>query len=150
MMEYALINLSTNEIVEQRTFSEQPPDISHKGVRWLPITITRPPCDIDTQVEENPVITVTSDQVTIVYTVRSLTQEQIRQKLYDQIDNQLFGKNIFTGQCLLLMYNEFRQSQNKSVLSKHNFINMILDTVYFAPDTQENLVEYDSSGNPIE
>ena len=148
-MQYALINITTNEIIEQRTFGEQPPDISHKGVRWLPIVVTRPPCNTDTQIEEGPVITVTSDLVTMVYTVRSLTQEQIRQKLYDQLDNQLFGKNIFTGQCLLLMYNEFRQSQNQSALSKNDFINMILDTVYFAPDSEANFIEYDKSGNPI-
>lgn len=148
-MQYALINITTNEIVEQRTFGEQPPDISHKGVRWLPIVVIRPPCNIDTQIEEGPVITVTSDQVLVVYTVRSLTQEQIRQKLFTQLDNQLFGKDIFTGQCLLFVYNDNRQSQNKSTLSKTDFINMILDTVYFAPDSEANFIEYDKSGNPI-
>lgn len=149
-MEYALINLVNNEILEKRSFSEQPPDISQKGVRWLPIITTRPPCDTDSQVEEGPFITVTSDQVTIVYTIRTLTQEQLKQKLYERIDSQLFGKDIFIGQFLLLVYNEFRQSQNKLTLSKNEFINMILETKYFALDTEENLIEYDKSGNPIE
>jgi len=149
-MEYALINLITNEIIEKRIFDETPADVSHKGIRWLPITVTRPACSNDFQIEEGPVTTITDECITIVYTVRSLTKEELRKKLYDEINNQLFGSNVFVGPCLLMMYNEFRQTQNQSKLSQTDFINLILDTQYFSSDTEENLIEYDKSGNPIE
>lgn len=149
-MEYALINLSNNELIERKVFDEIPSDISHKGVRWLPIIVTRPACNIDLQIEEGPTVTITESSVNIDYNVRTLTQQEIRQKLYDQITQELFGKNISVGQCLLLIYNEQRQVQNKSNLSQNDFVNLILDTYYFVPETEENLIQYDKSGNPIQ
>ena len=148
-MEYALINLTTNEILEQRTFDEIPADISHKGIRWLPIVVRRPTCNIDSQIEEGPSITIVNETVEIVYTVKNLTQTELRQRLYDKINQQLFGKDVYVGQTLLLIYNELRQSQNQSKISSNDLINLILDTEYFASDTEENLTEYDKSGNPI-
>lgn len=148
-MEYALIDLNTNEILERKVFDETPGDISHKGIKWLPIKVTRPPCNIDSQIEEGPTIIISNESVNVVYTVKNLTQEEIRQKLYNQITQELFGKNISVGQCLLLIYNEQRQSQNKSKLSQNDFINLILDTHHFISETEENLIEYDKSGNPI-
>lgn len=76
MSEYALIEIATNTIREYRDFAEAPPDVTRKGVRWLPVAVTDP-AQTATQVKEGPVITVEAKQVTRVWTVREKTSGEI-------------------------------------------------------------------------
>lgn len=149
-MEYALINLSNNEIVETRFFDSEPVDVSHKGIKWLPLVVDRPGCNLDFQIEEPPVTTVKEDCVEVIYSVRNLTKEELREKLYNQINEQLFGVNIFTGVCLLSVFNQLQEFKGENKISQTDFIDLILDLHFFAVDTKENLIQYDKLGNPIE
>lgn len=76
MAEYALIEIATNAIREFREFAEAPPDVTRKGVKWLPVAVTDP-APTATQVKEGPVITVEAKQVTRVWTVREKTSDEI-------------------------------------------------------------------------
>lgn len=148
-MEYALININSNEILEKRSFEEIPPDISHKGIRWLPINVTRPGCDLNNQVEEGPITTITNDSVEIVYTVKTLSAEELRQKRFNEINQELFGTNISIGTCLLMTFNEIRKIRNLPELTPAEFINLVLAEKLFPTETEENFIEYDKDGNPI-
>ena len=76
MAEYALIEIATNAIREFREFAETPPDVTRKGVKWLPVVVTFPPAT-DTQVREGPITTVEAERVTRVWTVRDKTAAEI-------------------------------------------------------------------------
>lgn len=148
-MEYALIEISSNKILEKRFFEEIPLDVLHKGIKWLPINITRQSCDLNSQIEELPITTITNNSVEIVYPIKNLSFEEIRAKKFNEINNQFFGANIFFGIVLLNIYNEFRKNQNLSELNSKDFINLILDKNFFLNDTEENFIEYDKQFNKI-
>jgi len=147
-MEYALIDLANNSIVERKSFDNPPADVSHKGIKWLPVTVIRPGCDLNFQIEQGPVITVTEHNVTIVYTVRNLTEEEYKQKRYNDINQNLFSANHYAGIGMLLIVNQWRASQNLSTLSQQEFVNSIMESMS-PPETEENFIEYDKNGNPI-
>lgn len=137
MMEYALINLSSNEMLERRQFEDTPPNISHKGVNWLPLEVIRPGCDLNFQEELPPVTTVTDDRVIITYTVRSLTKEELDQKKLTAAEQDLFGPGKYTGTALLLVLNQQRAAQNLQPVSKFEFLNQIVDSLS-PPETELN------------
>jgi hypothetical protein len=149
-MEYALIDLSTNKIIETRYFDAEPVDVSHKGIKWLPIVINRPACNLDFQIEEPPLTTIKDDCVEIAYVVRSLTEDELKQKKYEQINAELFGPNISAGLALLMVYNQLQESLQGNKISQSKFISLIVNAQYFSPDTEENLVQNDKFGNPLE
>lgn len=136
-MEYALINLSSNELIERRFFNEVPPDVSHKGIKWLPLTVIRPACDVYTQVEEGPVITINATDVTITYTVRNLTPEELYTKKFNEINSELFGAGKFTGTAQLYVLNQTRTSQGLPTLNNNQFIDLIIQSLT-PPETDIN------------
>lgn len=137
-MEYALISLTTNDIIERRNFDSPPPDISHKGINWLPLVVVRPACDLNTQIEEGPVITVTNTEVIMTYTVRDLTIEELYTKRFDTINHELFGAGRFTGTTQLYVLNQTRVSQGLPELNQNEFIDLIIQSLT-PPETIENL-----------
>lgn len=128
-MEYVLISLTTNEILDRKNLETPPPDISHKGMRWLPLIVIRPACDINTQIEEGPVITVTDTDVTMVYTVRDLTPEELYNKRFNDINNELFGAGKFAGTAQLYVFNQTRISQGLVALNNNEFVDLIVQSL---------------------
>lgn len=86
MAEYALIEIATNSIREFREFAETPPDLTRKGIKWLPVVVTDLPAS-DAQVKEGPVITVEAERVTRVWTVRGKTAQEIDAEKESYLDN---------------------------------------------------------------
>lgn len=76
MADFALIDTTTNTILEFHGFVDRPPDLPHKNLKWLPVVVTLPPME-DDQVREGPVVTVEADRVTRVWTVRDKTAQEI-------------------------------------------------------------------------
>jgi hypothetical protein len=80
---YVLLQNSDDSILEEiegdkRFRSGVPPILKpEKGLRWLPITITNPDYNGAIQVKEGPVLTVNTDNVTRVWTVRSKTAQEL-------------------------------------------------------------------------
>jgi len=80
---YVLLQNSDDSILEEvdgdmRFRSGIPPALlPAKGMRWLPITITNPSHDEATQVKKGPVLTVNSDNVTRVWTVRDKNAQEL-------------------------------------------------------------------------
>lgn len=137
-MEYALISLTTNEILERKFLDTPPPDISHKGIKWLPLTVIRPACDLNTQIEEGPVITITDTDITITYSVRALTTEEITEKRFNDINSELFGAGKFTGTAQLFVLNQSRLSQGLPPLKNNEFVTLLVQALT-PPETEENI-----------
>lgn len=136
-MEYVLISLTTNEILDRKNLETPPPDISHKGIKWLPLIVIRPACDLNTQIEEGPVITITDTDVTIVYTVRDLTTEELYTKRFNDINSELFGAGKFSGTAQLYVYNQTRNSQGLPALNNNEFVDLIIQSLT-PPETEIN------------
>ncbi|MGH7179169.1 MAG: hypothetical protein ACREJC_17460 [Tepidisphaeraceae bacterium] len=76
MSQYALIG-TDDVILEYRSFSAKPNDPVGKGWRWLPVIVTDPAFDSETQVREGSVVTVTASEVTKVFSVRDKTAKEL-------------------------------------------------------------------------
>jgi hypothetical protein len=74
---YALVRLADEAVVDRRDFAEPPPDLSRKGVRWLPLVVTDPPFDAATEVRTGPAASVLPDRVTETWTVRAMTADEL-------------------------------------------------------------------------
>jgi hypothetical protein len=85
MTAYVQVRLSDKAIMEQRDFAETPPDVSRKGIAWLPLAIVDPAFDPDTQVKAGPVDTVGEDAVTRVWTVRDMTADELAARQEEKI-----------------------------------------------------------------
>lgn len=86
MAEYALIVMGTNTIREFRELPTVPPDVTHKGLKWLPVIVTDPPVGL-LQIREGPVITLEAERVTRVWTVRNKTPAEIDLEKESHLDN---------------------------------------------------------------
>ena len=83
-MRYVLVEDVTNKILEEvdgdkRFRSGTPPDLPQKPFRWLPLEVTDPEVpDYETHLKEGqPVTTVENDRVTMVWTVREKTKQEL-------------------------------------------------------------------------
>lgn len=76
MPKYACVD-QANAILHQRDYPTKPPDLPHKGLRWLLVVVTEPAFDGTTQVKEGPVTTVNAADVSVVWTVRAKTAQEI-------------------------------------------------------------------------
>lgn len=91
-MRYALVNVTTEAVVDEREFNgATPPDLREReGVEWRPIQVTAPAFDAKTQVRTGPVRTVFADRVEDVFTVRAKTAQEIsdeRDSVVGEFDN---------------------------------------------------------------
>lgn len=124
-MEYGLIDIKTQEIIERKTHEQQPPDVSHKGIMWLPLSITRPSFDSNIQKELPPSITISDTSIEIVYQVVDLTEQERQKKIFDKINYCLFGADEKVGIGLLYVINQLRQSQDLEPFTKQQLIDEI-------------------------
>jgi hypothetical protein len=85
MTTYVQIRLSDKAIMEQRDFAEPPPDVSRKGIAWLPLVIVDPSFDPDAQVKAGPVDTVGEDAVTRAWSVRDMTADELAARQEEKI-----------------------------------------------------------------
>ena len=61
-----------------RFFDEQPPDIPHKGVFWLPAPVVAPPAfNVLAETIDTHTFTVGQTEITEAWTVRPLTPEEV-------------------------------------------------------------------------
>lgn len=74
---FAYVNIDTDEIVKYVEYLERPADPQGKPYEWLPVEDTMPGYDAKTQVLEGPVVEVTTDAVTRVWSVRDKTPEEL-------------------------------------------------------------------------
>lgn len=71
MSTYALVQLSDSAVLDTRDFAGIPPDVTRKGIQWLPLVVTDSAFAPATQVRTGPVDTVGKDAVNRVWTVRA-------------------------------------------------------------------------------
>lgn len=133
MIEYALINIETNEVLDRQKFEDQPDDVSHKGMRWLPLTIVRPALDSYQYVELDPITIVTETEVTITYPQRQLTEQERTTHRLNLIEVELFNKNPHIGNILLSLYNQTLVQQGLPIATKEQFI-AFTDSLMQHPD----------------
>lgn len=84
--EYALVN-QADEILELRDFASVPNDPVGKNWRWLPVEVTDPAFDGETQVRSGPVTAVEATRVTRVWTVRAKTAPELDADKQAEIDS---------------------------------------------------------------
>lgn len=132
--EYALINIETSEVLDRQYFDEEPADVSHKGMRWLPLTVVRPALDSYQYVELDPVIEVTETAVTITYPQRQRTAEEQTEHRLSQIEIELFNKNPYLGNLLLYFYNQMLAQQGQPEATKEQLV-AFADSLMQHPDT---------------
>jgi len=83
MARYALVDDGTNAILQEvdgdkKFRSGTPPDLPQKPFRWLPLEVTDPDLlDNETHVKDGPLISVKSDRVIKVWTIRPKTKQEI-------------------------------------------------------------------------
>lgn len=76
MPRYALI--ISDSFVRTAIKKNQPPDIAHKSVVWLPCpTVTPPSFDPETEVREGPTFEIGETEVTETYNVRNRTAQEL-------------------------------------------------------------------------
>jgi hypothetical protein len=75
MTEYALVG--PQDVIKTTSSNVDPTVSTRAGWRWLPVEVTNPSYDPAIQVSEGPVITVLSDKVTRVWTVRAKTAAEL-------------------------------------------------------------------------
>lgn len=76
MAEYALLD-AANAILEYRQFDSVPNDPIGKNWRWLPVIVTDPAFNSETEVKEGPVVTIEPMRVTRIWTVRAKTTAEL-------------------------------------------------------------------------
>lgn len=77
MATYVLVRPADNAILDQRDFPDAPPDVTRKGIAWLPLVVSEPAFDPATQVKTGPVVSVLADKVTRIWTVRAMTSDEL-------------------------------------------------------------------------
>lgn len=75
MTEYALVG--PGGAIKTTATNVDPTVATRAGWKWLPVEVTSPACDPATQVSEGPVVTVLTDKVTRVWTVRDKTAAEL-------------------------------------------------------------------------
>jgi hypothetical protein len=114
---YALVRLADKAVIDTRDFADAPPDVTRKGIEWLPVEVTDPACDPATQVRSGPVETVGEDAVTRVWTVRDMTAEELdiaRGNVVDALD-MLALKILFSHE------NRIRALEGKAAITAAQF-----------------------------
>lgn len=127
MADWALIRISTNAFL-RRFAAESPPLQPNpaKDAKWLPLTVTDPPFDPETQVKEGPVITVGAESATMVWTVRAKNAGE----LDAEKDAEVAGIDVADGlravaRVLFQVVNEVRVLQAQPTLSAAQFIALL-------------------------
>lgn len=82
MPTFALIKASTNEIIEFRDLPQQPVDIPHKNIKWLPFIETpEPELKIPSKTFGKPIYVVKHDRVEMVHIVQDKPQQSITRNI---------------------------------------------------------------------
>jgi hypothetical protein len=114
---YALVRLADDAVVETRDFADPPPDVTRKGIRWLPMEVTDPACDPATQVKSGPVETVGKDRVTRVWTVRDMTAAELDAAKDAAVD----GVDAVALRLLMSHENRIRALEGKQAIAAPQF-----------------------------
>lgn len=108
--EYVLLD-GQNTILQRGGFDTRPPDPVGKGWRWFPVFRTDPPYDAATQVKTGPVTTIGPSDVTMVWTVRAKTA----QELDDAKGDKISAIDMATFRALCHLKNETRRLSTPSL-----------------------------------
>ena len=117
MSTYALVQLSDSAVLDTRDFAGIPPDVTRKGIQWLPLVVTDPAFDPATEVKTGPIVTVAKGQVTKVWTVRALTGDELDAVKGVQID----AVDVLVGKVLLNHENRLRALEGKQAATAAQF-----------------------------
>jgi hypothetical protein len=74
---FACVTTESNSVLHERELASQPPDLPHKGLKWLPVTVIDPSFDPAAEVKEGPAIAVLASEVTKLWTVRAKTVQEL-------------------------------------------------------------------------
>lgn len=86
MTEYAAVK--DGAIVKLGDFDAKPPDIPHKGIAWLPVNRSAAPqYDPATQVLLGPTTSILPDQVSVSYSVRQKTAQELDDDKVDAVSS---------------------------------------------------------------
>jgi hypothetical protein len=114
---YALVRLADNAVVDTRDFADAPPDVSRKGIEWLPVEVTDPAYDLATQVKSGPVETVGKGAVTRVWTVREMTTAELDGEKVAAVD----GFDAVALRVLMNHENRIRALEGKQAIQAQQF-----------------------------
>lgn len=78
-MEYALV--SPTNVIDRYSQNVNPNVQTKPGWKWLPVEVTDPSFNDNTQIRTGPVVTVLIDKVTRVWTVRDKTSQELTDEL---------------------------------------------------------------------
>jgi hypothetical protein len=105
-------------IVESRDFAVPPPDMTRKGFKWLPYVDTNPAHDSTTQIKTGPVVTVSANDVSRVWTVRAMTAPEL-----DTIkDNKISAIDFLQFELAFDHENRIRVLELKAPITRATFI----------------------------
>lgn len=125
MIQYALIDLNTSSMLKTQYLAETPLDISHKGLKWLPYTLIRPPLDATQYKELAPQVVITETEVIETYTQQELTQQEKDNLRLAEIEEGLFSKDIHLGNAIFYLYNRLREHENLPAATKEDFLTFV-------------------------
>lgn len=112
-------------MIKTQFLAETPLDISHKGLKWLPYTLIRPPLDATQFRELPPEVVITETEVIETYPQEELTQQEKDNIRLGHIEEGLFSKDVHLGNALFYLYNRLREHENLSTVTKEEFINFV-------------------------
>jgi hypothetical protein len=108
-------------VVESRDFETPPPDMTRKGFKWLPYVDTNPVYDSATQIKTGPVITVNTNDVTRVWTMRAMTTPEL-----DAIkDSRVSNIDFLQFELAFDHENRIRVLEAKAPITRAVFINAL-------------------------
>lgn len=115
MTEYALVD--PNNTVNRTATNVDPTVQTRAGWKWLPVEVTNPAYEPATQVSEGPVVSVLSDKVTRVWTVRAKTVAE----LDADKDNVVNAMDMLAFKVLFNHENRIRTLESKAAITAAQF-----------------------------
>jgi hypothetical protein len=123
MPRFALIK--KNALVEVREYAAQPPDIEHKGVKWLPFVEEYPDIQAATQKLEAKTTTIEAERVYKTAAVYTFTAAELlaaaESKTYSKIGELQSGANSAIFKTLFAQENRILALEGKAEISVEEF-----------------------------
>lgn len=126
MSRYALVNITTETVVDAREFAGTPPDLRlSEGVEWRPLMVVDPPFDPETQVRTGPVRVISLTEVTDTFTVRAMTGPELVAVADADQQNQLDMIGEVGFKALFLLDARARKLRGDPVITQATFQNQL-------------------------
>lgn len=122
MARYALINTSNSAMIELREYPAQPPDPAGKARKWVPCpAVSQPSFDPTIEKVTGPTYTVGASSVTEVWSVVSLTTQEISDSKDIAISALIGTAFAALAKVLLNHENRIRALESKGAITMAQF-----------------------------